>query len=754
MATVDVQVAHMWRRLGFGATRSEIDAGVAMGPQAVIADLLSRPPTLSTAADPIPWGWPAGTDYVAVNVAMSRQMELMAYGTNTSGTAITVATYNPLQERMSWILQGLLVIGISDYVYYPDMLGHINLLRNSTTGSYKQLLQAVSTKAGMLKYLSLFTSTGAHPNENYARELMELFALGRVNPYDGAANYTQNDVHEMARALTGWTYNYTTAAVSFNQSLWDPVRSSHSRQGEVAGGAHDEQQPPSRLDARRQGPLIRHDASQSTSVSTTQRRRMVQRRSMAQRHEFAALGWHGQPARVDWLQLGRCESQPNQPHDHPGLFECHCRNCGWICPSSRRARQCIPDDDRQAHRLRRLSKMVAMAGSRTPQSPSRLPRMDVLLMASDSLPRKELNRRAFLQRVGLTLAAGAVGNQLLDWSLPEMAAAAGVSLPFGKPIVVSIELAGGNDNLNMHVPHNVPGVTGYYRAARPYMGLGKVVTTARPYTAPPAGNYAPPVLDLDGAYGLHGNLPWLANRWWTNHDVAIVQGTGENVMKEMSHFAAMAYRWSAAFGGPLMATGWLGRYNDLANPAQALGAISLAGLNQSLASLNSPAVAINDIASFDWPGSYVPNRPAWLADFVAMGDPNLPASLNKAAVAGKALFSANSAIAQVKGLVPPAGSGNASLAGQLQTAATLIGAGVPCQTYVASLGGWDLHNGAQYNQWAQLGQLDDALKKFFTIVDGSPRANDVFVVITSEFGRQVTENSGAGTDHGRASSPS
>ena len=378
--------------------------------------------------------------------------------------------------------------------------------------------------------------------------------------------------------------------------------------------------------------------------------------------------------------------------------------------------------------------------------------MDVLLMASDSLPRKELNRRAFLQRVGLTLAAGAVGNQLLDWSLPEMAAAAGVSLPLGKPIVVSIELAGGNDILNMHVPHNVPGVTGYYRAARPYMGLGKVVTTARPYAAPPAGNYAPPVLDLDGAYGLHGNLPWLANRWWTNHDVAIVQGTGENVMKEMSHFASMAYRWSAAFGGPLMATGWLGRYNDLANPSQALGAISLAGLNQSLASLNSPAVAINDIASFDWPGSYVPNRPAWLADFVAMGDPNLPASLNKAAVAGKALFSANSAIAQVKGLVPPAGSGNGSLAGQLQTAATLIGAGVPCQTYVASLGGWDLHNGAQYNQWAQLGQLDDALKKFFTIVDGSPRANDVFVVITSEFGRQVTENSGAGTDHGRASS--
>lgn len=59
MATVDVHVAHIWRRLGFGGTRAEIDAGVAMGPQPLIASLLGRPAVQSSAAAPNPWGWPA-----------------------------------------------------------------------------------------------------------------------------------------------------------------------------------------------------------------------------------------------------------------------------------------------------------------------------------------------------------------------------------------------------------------------------------------------------------------------------------------------------------------------------------------------------------------------------------------------------------------------------------------------------------------------------------------------------------------------
>ena len=170
-------------------------------------------------------------------------------------------------------------------------------------------------------------------------------------------------------------------------------------------------------------------------------------------------------------------------------------------------------------------------------------------MASIDLPsRSGLTRRSFLQGIAGVLAAGP-SLRLLG---PEAVAAAfGSSLPTGAPVVVLVELAGGCDVLNMVVPFAVPATTGYYRSARPTIGITRLVTT-RPYGPPPNGDYLPPALDLDGAWAVHGALPWLGNRWHTKADVAIVKGTGENVMREMSHFAAMSFRWAGAFGGGLI----------------------------------------------------------------------------------------------------------------------------------------------------------------------------------------------------------
>ena len=96
----------------------------------------------------------------------------------------------------------------------------------------------------------------------------------------------------------------------------------------------------------------------------------------------------------------------------------------------------------------------------------------------------------------------------------------------------------------------------------------------------------------------------------------------------------------------------------------------------------------------------MPSGSQWLADFQAMGDRTLPTSLNKVAVAGTALANANDAIAQVKGIAPPAsGGGGGQLGNQLATAAALILGGVPCQTYVAGFSGWDTHGGEPYTEW-------------------------------------------------------
>jgi uncharacterized protein (DUF1800 family) len=119
------------------------------------------------------------------------------------------------------MLQGLTVIAVIDSVYLADMIDHLTVLRDASATTYRLLLSQVSTRPGMLKYLSGATNTKSHPNQNYARELAELFSIGRVDPATGQANYTQADVAEMARALTGWTYHWNDGSTSFDPTNWD-----------------------------------------------------------------------------------------------------------------------------------------------------------------------------------------------------------------------------------------------------------------------------------------------------------------------------------------------------------------------------------------------------------------------------------------------------------------------------------------------------------------------------------------------------
>jgi uncharacterized protein (DUF1800 family) len=82
---------------------------------------------------------------------------------------------------------------------FPLMVRQNELLRAHALARYDQLLQAISKDPAMMVYLDTVTSTREHPNENYARELMELFSMG-------VGNYTEEDVREAARAFTGWRF--------------------------------------------------------------------------------------------------------------------------------------------------------------------------------------------------------------------------------------------------------------------------------------------------------------------------------------------------------------------------------------------------------------------------------------------------------------------------------------------------------------------------------------------------------------------
>ncbi len=112
-----------------------------------------------------------------------------------------------LAERMVWFWHELLPIEVWKVNLHPllgDYLGH---LRRHALGTYPELLEAVVTSGAMLRYLDADGSVASNPNENLARELMELFTIGR-------GNYSEDDVKAGARALAGWWVDDETAEVT------------------------------------------------------------------------------------------------------------------------------------------------------------------------------------------------------------------------------------------------------------------------------------------------------------------------------------------------------------------------------------------------------------------------------------------------------------------------------------------------------------------------------------------------------------
>jgi uncharacterized protein (DUF1800 family) len=108
-----------------------------------------------------------------------------------------IDTEHPLKEKMSLFWHGHFASRTSRVLYSQQLL---DVIRTNALGNFGDLLTAVSKSPAMLEYLNNRQNRKAHPNENFAREVMELFTLGR-------GNYTETDVKESARAFTGWTYD-------------------------------------------------------------------------------------------------------------------------------------------------------------------------------------------------------------------------------------------------------------------------------------------------------------------------------------------------------------------------------------------------------------------------------------------------------------------------------------------------------------------------------------------------------------------
>lgn len=188
MANDDIALmAHLMRRAGFGASRAELEARVAKGYDATVEELLH--PETCEPAD-------------AYTLLRYQPGSLLPGGQPPMGNLNwmfhIVNTKRPLEEKMTLFWHHVFATGNSKVDNYDQLLEQIAMFRAKGMGNYRDLLLALAKNPAMIYWLDNNMNHKTAVNENWGRELLELFSLG-------VGNYTEVDVREASRAFTGWT---------------------------------------------------------------------------------------------------------------------------------------------------------------------------------------------------------------------------------------------------------------------------------------------------------------------------------------------------------------------------------------------------------------------------------------------------------------------------------------------------------------------------------------------------------------------
>jgi hypothetical protein len=227
--------AHLLERAGFGGTPAEIEALSKMTPAQAVARLVRFEGT-STAnlppfdpsdihdpgLEPFPPSRPAVTDMakekgealgIKVKSSGNRRLQpivdeffywLRASALETNRVSYwwanrMVASPRPLQEKMALFWHGHFASNEAKVRDYRKLLGQLELYQKQGTGNFRDLTVAIAQDPGMLEFLDAGVNVKGASNENFAREVMELFTMG-------VGHYTEKDIREAARAFTGWNF--------------------------------------------------------------------------------------------------------------------------------------------------------------------------------------------------------------------------------------------------------------------------------------------------------------------------------------------------------------------------------------------------------------------------------------------------------------------------------------------------------------------------------------------------------------------
>jgi hypothetical protein len=194
------QAQRLLFRAGFGPKAGQSESLAALGLVGAVDQLLNPGPAELVGP------FPAGSFLVNGDFAPTT-----TYGhLHLQWMDRMIRSTDSLTERMTLILHDWFALSQAS-VKLPLLVDHIRMLRANWRGSFRDLLQKVTVDPGMLVFLDGASNHKGAPNENYAREFMELYALGA----DRGA-YTEQDVRELARTFTGWRNNYTPGVGFYN----------------------------------------------------------------------------------------------------------------------------------------------------------------------------------------------------------------------------------------------------------------------------------------------------------------------------------------------------------------------------------------------------------------------------------------------------------------------------------------------------------------------------------------------------------
>ena len=208
MAESDIALfAHLLRRAGFGATREELEDYAAKGYEATVEELLHPESVPSPIEDDMDLIRRYHIEHKALSIDPEAKTHLLYRMINSK---------RHLEEKIALFWHGVFATGWTKVDVPKMMIRQLDMFRRYGLGNYRDLLVRLSRDPAMIMWLDNVDNHKDGVNENYGRELLELFSMG-------VGTYTEVDVREASRAFTGWTVrNATLQAHRCSRNLTEP----------------------------------------------------------------------------------------------------------------------------------------------------------------------------------------------------------------------------------------------------------------------------------------------------------------------------------------------------------------------------------------------------------------------------------------------------------------------------------------------------------------------------------------------------